>query len=194
MCVGARGYRPRRKGYERLGGSPTRFKRAGRVEAGLALRQRSGKTSRKPIAKGFFLWLRDSYVRMMLVLAEMQLAGSYDGFEGPNIGGVFERAPPKEYDKQVLMEIFGQVRTTLGSKRVNREAGQWVRAKRIASLLSELKEEADEDFVDDLNVIGKIEEPGEKRHKSILDTNFRTGRVTSVDRCLKIRDGARSEA
>ncbi|KAI4374352.1 hypothetical protein MLD38_012359 [Melastoma candidum] len=69
--------------------------------------------------KKFLLWLRDAYVRMMLGLANSRMftAGYYGGgapsYFGQS-GYAFGKAPLKEYDRKVIVEIYESVLAAQG--------------------------------------------------------------------------------
>lgn len=104
-----------RRGYQRLNGPGGRT----RVELGTT-RNRKGRlwrwkikitpkirVQRIPSPKKLLVWLRDAYVRMMLGLANsrvMTMSASASGFGGDPAG--FGRAPPKEYDEKVIIQIY----------------------------------------------------------------------------------------
>ncbi|KAK7277792.1 hypothetical protein RJT34_22809 [Clitoria ternatea] len=137
----------RRRGYQRINRQGRR--RMNRVELGSG---RTGKTRfwrwriklapkiriRKIASpKKMALWVRDSYVRMMLGLANsrvMTMSASASGFGGaipgsdPTVTG-FGRAPPKEYDEKTIIQIY---------KSLLAAHGQFVphEAARIASEIS----------------------------------------------------------
>lgn len=127
VCRGVKKYW-RRRGYERLNG-PTR-RRRNRVELGSA---RTGKARfwrwrirlapkiriRKiPSPKKALIWVRDAYVRMMLGLANSRVmtvtASSASAFGGALSAAdtsfaAFTRAPPKEYDDKMIIQIYNSL-------------------------------------------------------------------------------------
>ncbi|XP_027367322.1 uncharacterized protein LOC113873414 [Abrus precatorius] len=119
----------RRKGYQRINGSSSGRRRRNRVELG-STRTRRGrfwrwkiKLSPKirirkiPSPKKMVVWVRDAYVRMMLGLANsrvMTMGSSASGFGGALPGGDtsfggFGRAPPKEYDEKMIIQIYKSI-------------------------------------------------------------------------------------
>ncbi|KAJ7973023.1 Binding protein [Quillaja saponaria] len=117
-----------RRGYRRLNGSGRR--RRSKIELGSS----STQTRRKRFWKikitpkirfskmgsapnKFLVWLRDSYVKMMMGLANSPVMSSASGYGYGNGGGalggregdgicVFERAPVKEYDEKMIVQIY----------------------------------------------------------------------------------------
>lgn len=129
VCKGVKEYW-RRRGYERINGSGRR--RLNRVKLGSA--NRTGKSRRLwrwriklspkirirkiPSPKKVLLWVRDAYVRMMLGLANsrvMTVSGSVSGFGGALSGADtssfagFGRAPHKEYDEKMIIQIYKSI-------------------------------------------------------------------------------------
>jgi hypothetical protein len=115
MYKGFTGYW-RRRGYEQLNG-PARRRRA-RVQLGSNRRRRFWRIKTTPKVrllirssspKKLLLWLRDWYVNMMLRLGNSRMfasgAGGYGGAMYDAIGP-FGRAPTKEYDEKVIVEIY----------------------------------------------------------------------------------------
>ncbi|GAV57010.1 hypothetical protein CFOL_v3_00549 [Cephalotus follicularis] len=106
----------RRRGYERLNGSGRR--RVNRVELGSNQSRRRRRFWRikitpklglfkKASPKKFFVWLRDAYVKMMLGLANSGMVSSgYGGSIGGDPFGGFVKAPLKEYDEKMIVEIY----------------------------------------------------------------------------------------
>ncbi|KAJ7977622.1 Binding protein [Quillaja saponaria] len=109
-----------RRGYRRLNGSGRR--RRSRVELGSTStrRKRFWKIRIAPkirfpklvSPKKFLVWLRDAYVNMMMGLANSRVMSSASGYGmsgalggGDGIGG-FGRAPAKEYDEKMIVEIY----------------------------------------------------------------------------------------
>ncbi|XP_056170489.1 uncharacterized protein LOC130138921 [Syzygium oleosum] len=139
----------RKRGYERLAGPGSR--REGRADLHPPaprrgrLRGRRRRTSWRvrltPRVKllrlaasprRFFLWLRDAYVKMMLGFASSAALGGGFGY-GYGSGGVsigdagaagFGRAPAKEYDRKMLVEIYKSVLVAQGQLAPPREAGR----------------------------------------------------------------------
>lgn len=118
MYKGLRGYWKRR-GYEKLNGSGRR--RRARVELGSTRRRRFWRIKTIPklrrlrpaSPKKLLLWLRDWYVNMMLRFANSRVftagaAGAFGGATYDGIGG-FGRAPSKEYDEKVIVEMYKNV-------------------------------------------------------------------------------------
>ncbi|XP_059438837.1 uncharacterized protein LOC132171520 [Corylus avellana] len=118
MYKGLRGYW-RRRDYEKLNGSGRR--RRARVELGSTRRRRFWRIKTAPklrrlrasSPKKLLRWLRDWYVNMMLRLANSRaftagVAGGYGGATCDAIGG-FARAPSKEYDEKVIVQIYKSV-------------------------------------------------------------------------------------
>ncbi|XP_004496044.1 uncharacterized protein [Cicer arietinum] len=123
-----------RKGYQRISGSGRR-RRINRVKLGTS-QTRKGRfwkiklspkirVNRIPSPKKMVIWARDAYVRMMLGLANsrvMTMSASATGFGG---GGVlssdvgFRRAPPKEYDEKMIIQIYKSILTTHGNLEVD---------------------------------------------------------------------------
>ncbi|CAK9135049.1 unnamed protein product [Ilex paraguariensis] len=112
---GLRGYW-RRRGYEKLNRAGRRRK-ATRVELPAAGANRSRRFWRIKIApklklkfrfspKKFFIGLRDAYVNMMLKIANSGVGSSgIGGFGGDGIAA-FGRAPRKEYDERMIVELY----------------------------------------------------------------------------------------
>lgn len=59
---------------------------------------------KKASPKKFLVWLRDSYVKMMMRLANSRVVGS-SGYGGSGFGS----GPMKEYDEKVLVEIYKSI-------------------------------------------------------------------------------------
>ncbi|KAF2325120.1 hypothetical protein GH714_022881 [Hevea brasiliensis] len=103
----------RRRGYQRLNKSTRR--RMNQIELGSTRRRRFWRIKIKPKLKIFqiaspkklFIWLRDTYVRMMLGFANSRLigAGGY-GYGFPDGIAAFEKGPLKEYDEKLIIEIY----------------------------------------------------------------------------------------
>ncbi|KAL2323681.1 hypothetical protein Fmac_028060 [Flemingia macrophylla] len=123
VCKGVKNYwRRRRRGYQRLNGSGRR--RTKRVELGggkprfwrwrirVAPKIRIGKI---PSPKKMLLWVRDAYVRMMVGLANSRVttvAPSASAFGGGALSAPdtsFGRAPPKEYDHKMIIQIYNSL-------------------------------------------------------------------------------------
>ncbi|XP_010414859.1 PREDICTED: uncharacterized protein LOC104700947 isoform X2 [Camelina sativa] len=114
MEITPKRYLRRWRGYEKLDGSsssekkpgrrtgkrvkmdPTRKKRFWRIKIVPKLR-----ILKKASPKKFFVWLRDSYVKMMMPLANSRVVGS-SGYGGSGLGS----GPAKEYDEKMLVEIY----------------------------------------------------------------------------------------
>lgn len=126
---GLRGYWASR-GYQRLGvggrGGPAdpagrrrrfrwrRFKVARRVKL-MKLIVRS--------PKRFLIWLRDAYVKMMMGFASSGICSAgYGGYMADAGISSFGRAPLKEYDKRVIVEIYKSLVVAQGQL-VPHEAG-----------------------------------------------------------------------
>ncbi|CAN8267827.1 unnamed protein product [Cochlearia groenlandica] len=62
------------------------------------------KILRKASPKKLFVWLRDSYVNMMMRLANSRVIGS-SGYAGSGFGS----GPIKEYDEKMLVEIYKSI-------------------------------------------------------------------------------------
>jgi hypothetical protein len=126
-----------RKGYQRINGSGRR-RRTNKVELG-SNQPRKGRFSRWkirlslkirikriPSPKKMLMWARDAYVNMMLGLANsrvMTVSGSASGFGGALSGGPvadsgFKRAPPKEYDEKMIIQIYKSILATHGNLEV----------------------------------------------------------------------------
>ncbi|TKY52484.1 hypothetical protein E2542_SST24006 [Spatholobus suberectus] len=123
VCRGLKEYW-RRRGYRRLNGSGRR--RRNRVELGSTRTGRGRfwrwriklapkiRIQKIPSPKKVVLWVRDAYVRMMLGLANsrvMTVSASASGFGGALSGADssfagFGRAPPKEYDEKMIIQIY----------------------------------------------------------------------------------------
>ncbi|CAH8368585.1 unnamed protein product [Eruca vesicaria subsp. sativa] len=114
MEIKTKRYWRRWRGYEKLDGSstpgrmsgkrvkmdPTRKKRFWRIKIMPKLR-----ILRRASPKKLLVWLRDSYVSMMMRLANSRAVGS-SGYGGSGFG------PPrqmKEYDEKVLVEIYKSI-------------------------------------------------------------------------------------
>ncbi|XLR67873.1 hypothetical protein S83_018545 [Arachis hypogaea] len=125
-----RRYWKRRGGYHRLNGSnwwrrrhKKQVEQLGTTDTGATNTRRRTwriKVSRKirisriPSPKKFLLWLRDSYVRMMLGVANskvMSMSGSAVGYGGRSATtsmalGVVNSKPVKEYDEKMIVHIY----------------------------------------------------------------------------------------
>ncbi|KAM7275033.1 hypothetical protein ACFE04_016899 [Oxalis oulophora] len=128
----------RKKGYERLDGSSTtgRRRRYNKVELGA----RGGSGGRKRFwrvkivprvrvllkrasPKGFFIWLRDAYMNMMMSLANSRaLSNGYGGGIGNGLAA-FGQRPVKEYDERMILEIYKAILMSHGNV-INREAAK----------------------------------------------------------------------
>jgi len=120
-----------RKGYKRINGSSRRRRRTSKVELG-STQTRKGRfwrwkiklspkirinRIRIPSPKKMLLRARDAYVNMMLGLANsrvMTVSGSASGFGGALPGGFtgdpgFKRAPPKEYDEKMILQVYKSI-------------------------------------------------------------------------------------
>ncbi|XP_044502045.1 uncharacterized protein LOC123223049 [Mangifera indica] len=104
-----------RRGYERING--TGRSRTSRSDPGSSStrRRRSWRIKIKPklkilrvaSPKKFFLWLRDSYVKMMMSFANSRVGAGYGGaIAGPQGVHGFGKGPVKEYDEKMLVEIY----------------------------------------------------------------------------------------
>ncbi|EOA24865.1 hypothetical protein CARUB_v10018155mg [Capsella rubella] len=92
---------PGRRTRKRVKMDPTRRKkRFWRIKIGPKLR-----ILRKASPKKFLVWLRDSYVKMMLRLANSRVVGSSSAYGGSGFGSV----PAKEYDEKMLVEIYKSI-------------------------------------------------------------------------------------
>lgn len=119
---GFKEYWKRREGYERLDRRGRR--RRNRVELGSTRRRRFWRIKIAPkirllrmaSPKNLLVWLRDSYVRMMIGLANSRVmsmnvgaaVGYGGGFAGgDSIGGFgFGKPPAKEYDEKMIIQIY----------------------------------------------------------------------------------------
>ncbi|KAK4779832.1 hypothetical protein SAY87_015938 [Trapa incisa] len=76
--------------------------------------------------KRFLVWLRDNYMKMMMELAGSRVCSTGYGYYGyvvdPAISS-FCRAPIKEYDQKMLIEIYKSLKVAQGQL-VPREAGE----------------------------------------------------------------------
>ncbi|CAA7030511.1 unnamed protein product [Microthlaspi erraticum] len=118
MEITPKRYWRRWRGYEKLDGSstasetnqgrrkekrvkmdPTRKKRFWRIKIVPKLR-----ILRKASPKKLLVWLRDSYVKMMMRLANSRVVGS-SGYGGSGFGS----GQMKEYDERVLVEIYKSI-------------------------------------------------------------------------------------
>ncbi|KAF7848074.1 hypothetical protein BT93_L2320 [Corymbia citriodora subsp. variegata] len=135
----------RRRGYKRLAGPGSRRQdREDRGSApGGARRRRRRSSWRVKVAprvkllrlaaspRRFFIWLRDAYVKMMLGFASSGMLGSGFGYgygAGFSIGDAraagFGRAPAKEYDQKMLVEIYKSMLAAQGQLAPPGEAGR----------------------------------------------------------------------
>lgn len=137
----------RKRGYERLAGPGSRGEgradldppapRRGRLRGRRWRRLSCWRVRLTPRVKlvrlaasprRFFLWLRDAYVKMMLGFASSAALGGGFGY-GHGCGGDagaagFGRAPAKEYDRKMLVEIYKSVLVAQGQLAPPREAGR----------------------------------------------------------------------
>ncbi|KAJ1402401.1 hypothetical protein SESBI_28093 [Sesbania bispinosa] len=133
---GLKEYWGKRRGYQRINGSSGR-RRRNRVELGTTQTRKGGfwrwrikvapkiRIHRIPSPKKFLLWVRDAYVRMMMGLANsrvMTMSASASGFGGAlpgghtgAMGGGFGRAPLKEYDEKMIIQIYKSLLMTHGN-------------------------------------------------------------------------------
>ncbi|KAL1216191.1 hypothetical protein V5N11_018645 [Cardamine amara subsp. amara] len=88
----------RRKG-KRVKMDPTRKKRFWRIKIVPKLRILKTASPKK-----LLVWLRDSYVKMMMRLANSRAVGS-SGYGGSGFGS----GPMKEYDEKMLVEIYKSI-------------------------------------------------------------------------------------
>lgn len=126
-----------RKGYKRINGSGHR-RRTNKVELGAT---QTGKRrfwrwkiklspkiriNRIPSPKKLLTRARDAYVSMMMGLANsrvMTVSGSAGGFggalsTGPTGNAGFKRAPPKEYDEKMIIQIYKSILMSHGNLEV----------------------------------------------------------------------------
>ncbi|CAN7128863.1 hypothetical protein BRARA_G01975 [Brassica rapa] len=113
MEIKTKRYWRRWRGYEKLDGSstpgrrsgkqvkmdPTRKKRFWRIKIMPKLR-----ILRRASPKKLLVWLRDSYVNMMMRLANSRAIGT-SGYGGSG----FRQRQMKEYDEKVLVEIYKSI-------------------------------------------------------------------------------------
>ncbi|KAG7561804.1 hypothetical protein ISN45_Aa05g031750 [Arabidopsis thaliana x Arabidopsis arenosa] len=115
MEITPKRYWRRWRGYEKLDGSsetssgrrkgkrikmdPTRKKRFWRIKIVPKL-----KILKTASPKKFLVWLRDSYVKMMMRLANSRVVGS-SGYGGSGFGS----GQMKEYDEKMLVEIYKSI-------------------------------------------------------------------------------------
>ncbi|KAJ0246413.1 Uncharacterized protein HA466_0169540 [Hirschfeldia incana] len=113
MEITPRRYWRRWRGYEKLDGSsmverrngkrvkmdPTRKKRLWRIKIMPKLR-----ILRRASPKKILIWLRDSYVNMMMRLGNSRVVGA-SGYGGSGFGS----GQMKEYDEKVLVEIYKSI-------------------------------------------------------------------------------------
>ncbi|KAJ4896431.1 Uncharacterized protein Rs2_23225 [Raphanus sativus] len=113
MEITPKRYWRRWRGYEKLDGSstverrngkrvkmdPTRKKRLWRIKIMPKLR-----ILRRASPKKLLIWLRDSYVNMMMRLANSRVVGA-SGYGGSGFGS----GRMKEYDEKVLVEIYKSI-------------------------------------------------------------------------------------
>ncbi|XP_062083459.1 uncharacterized protein LOC133789698 [Humulus lupulus] len=117
MYKGLKGYWKRR-GYEKLSGSESRRLKSRVAELGSTRRRRRvwririarpklGFLRRVPSPKKLLVWLRDAYVKMMMGFANTRVCSTGYGGALCNDGiGSFGRAPLKEYDDKMIIEIY----------------------------------------------------------------------------------------
>ncbi|XP_058742607.1 uncharacterized protein LOC131615124 [Vicia villosa] len=128
-----------RKGYRRINRSGHR-RRINKVELGNGTGQTRKarfwrwkiklspkiRINRIPSPKKLLIRARDAYVRMMMGLANsrvMTVSGSAGGFggtmsTGPTGDAGFKRAPPKEYDEKMIIQIYKSILMTHGNLEV----------------------------------------------------------------------------
>jgi len=108
-------YWKRRKGYQRInksgrktntvklgGGTTTRTKKKWRIKISPKIKFPTISSPKK-----WMVWMRDSYVRMMLGLANSKVM-NLTSFNDPT--GGFGRAPqPKEYDNKMLVHMYNSL-------------------------------------------------------------------------------------
>lgn len=111
MEITPKRYWRRWKGYEKLDGSSTAGRRNGkRVKMDPTKKKRLWKIKimpklkilRRASPKKFLVWLRDSYVNMMMKLANSRAVGA-SGYGGSGFGSGRQM---KEYDEKMLVEIY----------------------------------------------------------------------------------------
>ncbi|KAF4381970.1 hypothetical protein CsatB_005937 [Cannabis sativa] len=118
MYKGLRGYWKRR-GYKKLNGSDSRRRKIRVSELGSTRgrrrrvwririgRPKLGFLRRVPSPKKLLVWLRDAYVKMMLGFANTRVCSTgYGGGLFNDRIGSFGRAPLKEYDNKMIIEIY----------------------------------------------------------------------------------------
>ncbi|XP_044491932.1 uncharacterized protein LOC123215772 [Mangifera indica] len=120
-----------RRGYERINGTGRRRTRS-RLELNSTRRRRSWRIKIKPklkilrvaSPKKFFLWLRDSYVKMMMSFANSRVCTGYGGaFAGQGVYG-FGKGPLKEYDEKMIIEIYKSLMLGAPGQLVPRDAAK----------------------------------------------------------------------
>ncbi|KAJ9187830.1 hypothetical protein P3X46_003245 [Hevea brasiliensis] len=133
----------RRRGYQRLNKSTRR--RMNQIELGSTRRRRFWRIKIKPKLKIFqiaspkklFIWLRDTYVRMMLGFANSRLigAGGY-GYGFPDGMAAFEKGPLKEYDEKLIIEIYKSlVKAQSQSQLVPHDTARFGSMSRLTAIL-----------------------------------------------------------
>ncbi|ESQ43813.1 hypothetical protein EUTSA_v10006300mg [Eutrema salsugineum] len=113
MEITPKRYWRRWRGYEKLDGSSTAGRRNGkRVKMDPTRKKRFWRIKIVPklrilktaSPKKLLIWIRDSYVKMMMRLANSRVVGS-SGYGGSGFGS----GQMKEYDEKVLVEIYKQI-------------------------------------------------------------------------------------
>ncbi|KAL0725276.1 hypothetical protein Bca4012_039875 [Brassica carinata] len=111
MEITPKRYWRRWRGYEKLDGSSTAGRRNGkRVKMDPTKKKLFWKIKimpklrilRRASPKKFLVWLRDSYVNMMMKLANSRAVGA-SGYGGSGLGSGRQM---KEYDEKMLVEIY----------------------------------------------------------------------------------------
>ncbi|KAF8074450.1 hypothetical protein N665_1101s0012 [Sinapis alba] len=113
MEITPKRYWRRWRGYEKLDGSSAEGRRNGkRVKMDPTSKKRSWKIKiipklkilRRASPKKLLVWLRDSYVNMMMRLANSRAVGA-SAYGGSRFGS----GQMKEYDEKVLVEIYKSI-------------------------------------------------------------------------------------